>query len=199
MRRAAIVLLALVAACNGGDKSGGEVRPTPATPDDLGLGRAATDSEIALLDIDVNAAGAGLPAGSGTHAQGALVFAAKCASCHGPKGEGMTSGAISYPKLIGRDPRDGFPFGKDLKYVKTVGNYWPYATTIFDYVRRAMPLDKPGSLTNDEVYAVTAFLLAENEIVAKEFVVNAKSLPGVRMPARDRFVRDDRAPGATFR
>jgi cytochrome c len=137
----------------------------------------------------VNPTGAGLPPGSGTYAQGSAVFAQKCASCHGAKGEGIAPA----PALVGREPRDGFPFGKNPKFVKTVGNYWPYATTLFDYVRRAMPQSQPGSLTPDELYAVAAFILAENEIIPKEAVLNPTTLPAVRMPARDRFVLDDRA------
>ena len=110
----------------------------------------------------------------------------------------MTAGAVAYPKLIGREPREGFPFGEDLKYVKTVGNYWPYATTLYDYMHRAMPLNAPGSLTPNELYALTAFLLAENEIIAKNTVMDATTLPTVKMPARDRFVRDDRTGGPSF-
>ena len=105
---------------------------------------------------------------------------------------GCVAGAIG-------DPRDGFVFGQDLKHVKTIGNYWPYATTVYDYVHRAMPLDAPGSLRPNEVYALTAFLLAENEIIARGAVMDARTLPMVRMPARDRFVADDRTGGAAFR
>ena len=94
--------------------------------------------------------------------------------------------------MRGRAPREGFPFGRDLAHVKTVGNYWPYATTVYDYLRRTMPLNAPGSLAPDELYSLTAFLLAENEIIEKSTVLNAETLPAVRMPARDRFVRDDR-------
>src|SRR6185436_9619068 len=96
------------------------------------------------------------------------------------------------PKIDGRDPREGFPFGRDLKHVRTVGNYWPYSTTLYDYVRRAMPISAPGTLKPDEVYAVVAWILAENEIIAKDAVMDAKSLPAVKMPAFGRFVADDR-------
>ena len=172
-----------------------EVQPAPPPPARYGVGGAASAAEIAAWDIDVAPDGAGLPAGSGRHSDGAAVYAAKCASCHGARGEGFEAN----PKLVGRDPRDGFPFGRDPKLVKTVGNYWPYATTLFDYVRRTMPLTAPGSLTDDEVYAVVAFLLAENEVVAKDAVLDARSLAAVRMPARDRFVPDDRRGGSEFR
>jgi cytochrome c len=179
------------------------VRAAPALPVHLGVGRPATAAEIAAWDVDVAPDGHGLPAGSGTPAQGAEVFAAKCAACHGPAGEGQVgappAGVPPAPKLVGRDPRDGFPFGQDPKLVKTVGNYWPYATTIFDYVRRTMPLTAPGSLTNNEVYAVVAFLLAQNEIIEKSAVMDSATLVAVKMPARDKFVPDDRKGGATFR
>jgi cytochrome c len=144
-----------------------------------------------------------LPAGSGTPAQGATVFAAKCAACHGPAGEGQVgappAGQAAAPKLVGRDPREGFPFGQDPKLVKTVGNYWPYATTVFDYVRRTMPITAPGTLTNTEVYAVVAFLLAQNEIIDKNAVLDSASLVAVKMPARDKFVVDDRKGGPIFK
>ena len=172
------------------------VRATPAPPERYGVGRAATAADTRRWDIDVGPDGAGLPAGSGTHAQGAVVYAAKCASCHGARGEGVLP---AYPRVVGREPREGFPFGRDLRHVKTVGNYWPYATTVFDYVRRAMPQLAPGTLTDDETYAVVAWLLAENEIIAKDATMDARTLPTVAMPARGRFVRDDRRGGGEFR
>ena len=180
-----------------------EVHVAPAPPVRFGVGRAATAAEIAALDVDVAPDGHGLPPGSGTPAQGAAVFAAKCAACHGPAGEGQVgpppAGQAAAPKLVGRDPREGFPFGQDPKLVKTVGNYWPYATTVFDYVRRAMPITAPGTLTNNEVYAVVAFLLAQNEIIDKTAVLDSASLVAVKMPARDKFVVDDRKGGAVFK
>jgi cytochrome c len=94
--------------------------------------------------------------------------------------------------LVGREPRQGFPFGRDPRLVKTVGNYWPYASTLYDYVNRAMPLDAPGSLTPDEVYSLVAFLLWRNEIIPNTDEMNAQTLPRVVMPARDRFVPDNR-------
>jgi cytochrome c len=180
-----------------------DVHAAPAPPARLALGRAATATEIAAWDVDVAPDGHGLPAGRGTVAQGATIFATKCAVCHGASAEGQTSplppGQAAAPKLVGRDPRDGFPFGRDPKLVKTVGNYWPYATTVFDYVRRSMPLSAPGSLTNDEVYALVAFLLAQNEIIDRAATLDSASLVAVRMPARDKFVPDDRKGGAAFR
>ncbi|HEX7020255.1 MAG TPA: cytochrome c [Gemmatimonadaceae bacterium] len=172
-----------------------DVRPTPELPDHFsGVGRVASNAEVQAWNIDANSAGAGLPAGSGTYARGAAIFAAQCAMCHGPKGEGLGP----YPRLIGREPR-GFPFGIDPKYPKTIGNYWPYATTVFDYVHRAMPFTAPGTLKPDDIYSVVAFLLAENEIISKSTVIDARSLPNIRMPGRDRFVVDDRRGGREFR
>ena len=160
-----------------------------------GLGRPATAGEIEAWDIDVNPSGHGLPEGRGTPAGGAKVWAAQCAVCHGERGEGNEQ----YPRLVGRDPEDGFPFGRQLKHVRTVGNYWPYATTLYDYIHRAMPPTAPGSLTAGEIYDVVAWLLAENRIVPADAVIDAASLPRVRMPARDRFVDDDRSGGKEFR
>ena len=173
-----------------------DVRPAVAAPERFGsIGHEATRAEIDAWNIDVNPTGAGLPAGRGTYTEGAAVYAQKCASCHGPHGEG----AGPVPRLIGRDPREGFPFGQDLKYVKTVGNYWPYSTTLYDYIHRAMPLSAPGSLRPDEIYSVVDFLLAENDIVGRDAVMDARTLPRVRMPGRDHFVVDDRRGGAGFR
>lgn len=167
-----------------------------------GVGRPATRAEIAAWDIDVNPTGAGLPAGRGTAADGEPIFAAKCASCHGAAGEGLSAapeGLPPGPPLVGREPREGFPFAESLRYPKTVGNYWPYATTLYDYINRAMPLNAPGSLGASEIYALVAWILAKNEIIPPTMVIDAASLPRVRMPARDRFVPDDRGPGPEFR
>ncbi len=175
------------------------VAPPPSAPNHFGIGRPASAAEVAAWDLDVNSRGVGLPAGSGTYAAGATIFAARCVACHGARGEGTGTGASAIPRLIGRDPRQGFPFGSDLKYVRTVGNYWPYATTLYDYLRRTMPLNAPGSLRANEVYSLTAFLLAENEIIPRDLVIDAHTLPRVRMPARNRFVPDNRTGGPTFR
>jgi cytochrome c553 len=159
------------------------------------IGRTATRAEISAWNIDVNASGDGLPPGRGTYARGASLFASQCAACHGPHGEGIPP----FPKLIGREPRDGFPFGRDAKYVKTIGNYWPYATTVYDYINRAMPFPAPGSLRPDDVYSLVDFLLAENEIIDRQTVMDARMLRNIRMPARDRFVVDNRTGGHVFR
>ena len=100
---------------------------------------------------------------------------------------------------VRREPSDSFAFGRDPKRVKTVGNYWPYATTLFDYVRRTMPLSAPGSLTNSEVYAVVAFLLAANGVIEQTAVMDSLTLAAVKMPARDKFVVDDRKGGPGFK
>ena len=156
-------------------------------PDTFGFGRSASPHEIAAVDIDVLPDGTGLPLGSGRVAAGEVIYAAKCAACHGAEGEGSTANA-----LVGRQPDDAFPFAEDQEAPRVIGSYWPYATTIFDYVRRSMPYDRPGSLTDDEVYSLTAFLLFKNEIITEDAVMSAETLPKVRMPARDRYVPDDR-------
>jgi mono/diheme cytochrome c family protein len=156
-------------------------------PASFGFGRPATPSEIAAWDIDVRPDGMGLPPGRGTSADGAPVYAARCASCHGRTGKEGPNDI-----LVGRLPGDAFPFGRDPRFPKTIGNYWPYATTLFDYVRRAMPADVPGSLTDTEVYAITAYLLFLNDLIPAGAVIDATSLPKVMMPARDRFVPDPR-------
>ena len=181
-----------ITACRGGTRSETGEPPASGRYD---LGRPATPAEVAALDIAILADGTNLPPGRGTVAQGAMVFGSKCATCHGVRGEGVPPN----PRLVGREPREGFPFGRDGKYVKTIGNYWPYATTLFDYVRRAMPLTAPGSLTNDEVYAVTAWLLAQNDVIRGDAVLDAAALREVKMPARDRFVPDDRRGGREVR
>jgi cytochrome c len=164
--------------------------PTP-PPASFGIGRAATTEEIAARDIDIGPDGAGLPPGRGRVAEGAALYAARCASCHGKTG---TEGPNDV--LVGRIDGGGFPFSKDPKVPRTIGNYWPYATTVFDYIRRAMPPNAPGSLTDNEVYALVAHLLAWNGLAAPDAVMDAQSLPKVRMPARDRFVPDARGSAA---
>ena len=164
---------------------------------DYALGRAASAAEIAAIDIDAAPDGEGLPPGSGTVVQGAAVYAAKCVSCHGPGGAGVPP---LYPPLVGRDPRAAeFPFATDPNLKRTIGDYWPYATTLFDYVRRAMPFIGSGSLTNDEAYAVTAWLLAANKVIPGDATLDSASLRAVRMPSVDRFVRDNRRGGNRLR
>jgi len=142
------------------------------------LGRVATAQEVAAWDISIPPSGEGLPAGSGTAKQGESVYVAQCQACHGAKGAGKPA-----DPLVG-----GIGSLATAKPVRTVGSYWPYATTVFDYIRRSMPLTKPMSLSDNEVYAVTAYVLHLNGIVADNAVMNAQTLPQVRMPNRDGFV-----------
>jgi S-disulfanyl-L-cysteine oxidoreductase SoxD len=142
------------------------------------LGRDVTAAEIAGWDISVPPDGSGLPPGEGTVAAGATVYAAKCQSCHGEKGAGKPN-----DPLVGGQGTLASPMP-----VRTIGSYWPYATTVFDYVRRAMPYQQSQSLTNDEVYAVTAYLLHLNGIIAESEVMNARTLPQVKMPNRNNFI-----------
>ena len=188
---AAILALALVGStCGRAEK--GEVRVV--APTRYGFGRPATAAEVRAWDIDVMPDGTGLPPGSGAASQGAAIYARKCAACHGKTG---TEGP--FDRLVGREPREHFPFGRDPRLVKTIGNYWPYATTLYDYINRAMPLDAPGSLKPNEVYSLVAFLLSRNEIIADTAVMNAATLPRVVMPAHDRFVTDTRRGGPEIR
>jgi S-disulfanyl-L-cysteine oxidoreductase SoxD len=188
IRCSTLAALILMGCSRGSSHADVQASSPPAAPDHYGLGSAIDSVRLAAIDIDVDTTGAGLPSGSGTPAQGLVVYAQKCASCHGAKGEGIGPA----PKLVGRDPRQGFPFGRDAKLVKTVGNYWPYSTTLYDYIHRAMPLSAPGSLTPNEVYSVVAWILAENEVIPRDAVIDAKTLPAVKMPARPHFVLDDR-------
>jgi S-disulfanyl-L-cysteine oxidoreductase SoxD len=143
-----------------------------------GFGRPATPREIAGWDIDISPDGVGLPPGHGDVGQGEAIFAAKCASCHGAHGEGKPMDQLA----------GGIGTLSDKKPQKTVGSFWPYATTLFDFVRRAMPLNAPQSLTPDEVYAVSAYILFLNGIVPQDATLDAGTLAGIKMPNRDGFV-----------
>jgi cytochrome c len=142
------------------------------------LGRVATPAQIAGWDISVGPDGIGLPPGSGTSVKGAAVYEQKCQACHGARGAGQPNDRLvgGQGTLAGKTP------------VRTVGSYWPYATTVFDYVRRAMPYIQPQSLSDDDVYAVTAYLLNLNGIIADTDEMNARTLPTVKMPNRDSFI-----------
>ena len=144
------------------------------------LGVPVTEADAASWNISVGPDGAGLPPGKGTAATGAGLYQAKCLACHGEKGAGKPS-----DQLVG-----GQGTLRDANAVRTVGSYWPYATTLFDYVRRAMPLNAPLSLSDDEVYAVSAYLLFLNGIVGEDVAMNAQTLPQVKMPNRDGFISD---------
>src|SRR5215471_3380106 len=142
------------------------------------LGREVTLEEIAAWDMSISPDGSGLPAGGGTAVEGAAVYNAHCAACHGTNGTGGPA-----DPLVG-----GIGTLASKKPLKTVGSYWPYATTLFDYIRRAMPFNAPWSLSNDEVYAVSAYLLFLNGIIIPEARMDANTLPQVHMPNRDGFV-----------
>jgi S-disulfanyl-L-cysteine oxidoreductase SoxD len=150
----------------------------------FGIGHAATPAEIAGWDIDVRADGRGLPPGHGSVRDGEKIFAETCAACHGAKGEGKPA-----DRLVG-----GFGTLATSKPVRTVGSYWPYATTLFDYTRRAMPFNAPQSLTADQIYAVSAYILYLNHVVTEDTVLDAASLPRVRMPNRNGFTSPDPRP-----
>jgi S-disulfanyl-L-cysteine oxidoreductase SoxD len=143
------------------------------------VGRVPTPEEIASWDISVGPDGAGLPIGAGTAKQGEEIYATKCVACHGEKGAGKPNDALvgGHGTLTGNQPP-----------IKTIGSYWPYATTIFDYVRRAMPLNQPKSLTNEEVYAVAAYLLFLNAVIGESYVIDAQTLPRIQMPNRNGFM-----------
>jgi cytochrome c5 len=150
------------------------------------VGQVVTESELVAWDIDIGVDGAGLPPGRGSVQEGKAIYEAKCLACHGREGQG--------------GPMDRLAGGqgtlKSAAPIKTIGSYWPHATTVFDYVRRAMPLDKPQSLTGDEVYALTAYLLHLNRIVGADAVMDAKTLPKIRMPNVN-ALRPDPRPDAS--
>ncbi len=162
---------------------GGMVWSSPCAADEtFGVGRPPTAAELRAFDIDVRGDGQGLPPGHGSVAQGKMLFAQKCAACHGGKGEGGTGPALAggIGSLATQSPE------------KTVGSYWPYAPPVFDYIRRAMPFDAPHSLSDDETYAATAYVLRLNGLVPAEAVMDAESLPKVVMPNRHGFTGDPR-------
>ena len=146
------------------------------------LGVAATPEEIAGWDISVAPDGDGLPQGSGTPSAGAAVFAVKCAACHGPQGEGLLN-----DRLAG-----GQGSLTSDRAVKTIGSYWPYATTVWDYVYRAMPFGEAQTLTPDEVYAITAFLLSSNDLFEWDVELNQDNLAAIALPNCDRPAHDKR-------
>jgi cytochrome c len=142
------------------------------------LGKPLDEAAIANWDISILPDGTGLPKGSGTSAQGAAIFAEKCSACHGDNGKGGVAAA-----LVGDRKLAGISASQ-----KTIKNFWPYATTIFDFIRRAMPFTAPRSLSDDEVYALTAYILAENKLIDANDTMNAETLPKVKMPNRDNFI-----------
>jgi cytochrome c len=147
------------------------------------FGAPIAPADVSPWDISIGSDGAGLPPGSGTAAQGETVYLLKCQACHGEKGMGGTNDALAGGSLAPGKPA-----------VKTVGSYWPYATTLFDYIRRAMPFPEAKSLTSDETYAVSAYILSLNGIIGTQEVLDAQSLPKVKMPNRDGFILFPRNP-----
>ncbi len=141
------------------------------------LGKPISPSDFAEWDINILPDGSNLPAGSGKAADGAKIFAEQCSLCHGDKGQGGRAA-----RLIGGPPKATIDGGK------TIANYWPYATTLYDFIRRAMPFPAPRSLSNEQVYALVAFILAENKLIGENDEMNATTLPKVKMPNRDNFV-----------
>jgi mono/diheme cytochrome c family protein len=152
-----------------------------------GLGKPITPADIAAWDIDIEPDGAGLPPGSGTAAQGAAIFADNCALCHGDGGKGGVpmgnSGAPAAPPVVDAQKKVGID-----ERTTTIANYWPYATTLFDYIRRAMPWTSPRSLTDEQTYALTAYILAQNKLIDVNRVIDAQTLPKVQMPNRGGFI-----------
>lgn len=147
-----------------------------------GIGRSATPAEIAGWNIDIDRYGNNLPPGRGTVGRGRAVYAQQCVSCHGPRGEGAVG-----DRLVGGQGTLATP-----EPIRTVGSYWPYATTLFDYIRRAMPQNAPQSLSNEDVYAVSAYLLNLNGLLAADATLDAKTLSAIKMPNRGAFTGDPR-------
>ena len=175
------VIAIWIASLRSASLSGERVAPAAQSPT-FGVGHAPKPDQLKLIDIDVTPDGTGLVPGSGTAAKGKDVYTRRCETCHGPTGTEGPQEVIAGGKGSLATP----------KPQKTVGSYWPYATTVFDYIRRAMPPDKPGSLRDEEVYGLVAYLLTLNELVPADAVIDAASLPKVKMPAHDRFVPDTR-------
>ncbi|SHM41511.1 cytochrome c [Chitinophaga jiangningensis] len=166
-------LLVIIICCN---------RP----PERFSFGRPATQREIDSVNISITPDGKGLPPGVGHVAEGKALFIAKCAPCHGPTGT-----EVPQYRLVATP--------NDTTHAKAIGNYWPYATTLYDYIRRAMPFNAPGSLSNVEVYHLTAFLLYSNQLIDSNRVISARTLPNIVMPARKWYVNDDRHGGNEVR
>jgi len=161
----------IVAACSF-------VLATASADDGPGLGEEVSAEQLAAVDFTIMPDGDGLPEGSGNALAGRQIYNSNCLACHGENGTGGINDGLAggHGSLTGERPQ------------KTIGSYWPYATTVFDYVRRAMPLQNPGSLSNDEIYAVTACLLFVNDIIAEDMDLDARTLPAEKMPTRDNFV-----------
>ncbi len=180
-RRIAVVLFAAVSVAGAALLAQTARTAQSSTPI---VGQPATPAEIKQEDITVLPNGAGLPEGSGTPDQGEAIYKDKCAGCHGDNGQGKPPTGVT---LVG-----GIGTLATSKPVKTIGSYWPYATSVWDYIHRSMPYTEPGTLTADDTYAVTAFLLFKNGIIERDEAMNKDTLPKVRMPNRDGFIADTR-------
>ena len=181
---------------NNGDKKMAEMQPRALAADAevpahgvLHLGRVALAEEVAAWDIDVRPDGAGLPKGSGSAVAGGVIYDAQCAACHGDFGEGTGR----WPVLAG-----GQDTLTDERPEKTIGSYWPYLSTVYDYVRRAMPFGNARSLSDDEVYAVTAYLMYLNDLVDEEFELNSDNFLETRLPNEENFIADNRSEEPYF-
>jgi S-disulfanyl-L-cysteine oxidoreductase SoxD len=178
-----ILSLVVLSGCNSSDRA--TAANVSAWPETFEFGRTATQVEIDSIDHDIIPDGRGLPSGSGDVVSGGVLYQQKCANCHGVHGDDG-----GFNKLVGKfEPVDS------LRKEKTIGSYWPYATTVYDYIHRAMPYNQPGSLTENEVYSITAFLLYKNGIIDSTIVLNATNLAAIEMPAKFLFVNDDRTGG----
>ena len=158
-------------------------------PASWGLGSHDVEAFVAAWDLDVSPDGRGLPPGQGTAEDGAPLYQSLCASCHGVQGEGMSIN----PRVVAVGTEE------EQFRARGIGQFWPYSTTLYDYIRRSMPQTAPGSLEPDQIYALVAWLLAENGRIGPTEVMNAQTLPAVEMPGRARFVADDRVPGPVVR
>ena len=164
-----------------------------ALPERFGIGREPDASEIEQWDIDITPSGDNLPAGQGTVDRGETIYTQLCLACHGPEGAGGIN-----DQLVGHfNPEDDL--AGDTSLPRTVGNFWPYATTLYDYINRSMPMAIPGTLTADEVYSLVAYLLHLNGIVEEDAVIDAETLPSIEMPARHLFYWSDEARTLTDR
>jgi mono/diheme cytochrome c family protein len=168
------------------------VRQRDAAAEPFGIGRTPTAEEIRAWDVDVLPDGTGLPEGKGTAAEGAKVYASRCATCHGAKGQGGTA----IPLVAGKGHSRGYRIGRPPpgEPAPTLVDFYPYATTLFDYTRRAMPWNAPGSLRDDETYGVVAFVLNLNGLLGEDDVLDSRSLPRIKMPALARFAYEEGQP-----
>lgn len=164
-----------------------------ALPERFGIGREPDASEIEQWDIDITPSGDNLPAGQGTVDRGETIYTQLCLACHGPEG----AGGINDQLVSHFNPEDDL--AGDTSLPRTVGNFWPYATTLYDYINRSMPMAIPGTLTADEVYSLVAYLLHLNDIVEEDAAIDAETLPSIEMPARHLFYWSDEAQTLTER